>query len=135
VRDILGKDLPVGITEWNYNADNPPASYGQDPEFMRQFSISALSSMIQAGLSFATQFDAASGAGSGGLDMFDIVSKQPKPQYFAIISLIDQYMPQSSPSPTNTVSAFLPSIFAYAMHLFLLSSSSMVNHGALLLVE
>lgn len=93
VRNILGKDLPVGITEWNYNADNPPASYGQDPEFMRQFTISALDSMIQAGLSFANQFDAASGAGSGGLDLFDIDSKQPKPQYFAIKSLIDRYMP------------------------------------------
>jgi hypothetical protein len=97
VQNILGKTLPVGITEWNYNADNPPTSYGQDPVFMRQFSIAALDSMIQAGLDFANQFDSASGAGSGGLDMFDIHENQPKSQYFAIKSLIEQYMPRDAP--------------------------------------
>jgi hypothetical protein len=121
VQDILGKNLPVGITEWNYNADNPPASYGQDPVFMRQFSIAALGSMIQAGLDFANQFDAASGAGSGGLDMFDSHGNQPKPQYFAIKSLIDQYLPGDSLSPTHTVSAF--------RFLLLLCSPLVVHQG------
>ena len=102
VQNILGQNLPVGITEWNYNADNPPAPYGKDPVFIRQFSISALDSMIQAKLDFANQFDAASGAGSGGLDMFDFKTGQPKPQYYAIKGLIDRYMPASSPSPTTT---------------------------------
>lgn len=102
VQEILGKNLPVGITEWNYNSDNPPTAYGQDPVFIRQFSISALDSMIQAGLNFANQFDTASGAGSGGLDMFDSHGNQPKPQYFAIKSLIDQYMPGATLSTTHT---------------------------------
>jgi len=107
VQNILGQNLPVGITEWNYNADNPPASYGQDPMFITQFSISALDSMIRSGLDFANQFDAASDAGSGGLDMFDFTSGQPKPQYYAIKGLIDRYMPASLSSPTTIAPAFL----------------------------
>ena len=109
VQNILGQNLPVGITEWNYNADNPPASYGQDPMFITQFSISALDSMIRSGLDFANQFDAASDAGSGGLDMFDLTSGQPKPQYYAIKGLIDRYMPASLSSPTTIVPTFLSS--------------------------
>ena len=107
VQNILGQNLPVGITEWNYNADNPPASYGQDPMFITQFSISALDSMIRSGLDFANQFDAASDAGSGGLDMFDLTTGQPKSQYYAIKGLIDRYMPASLPSPTTIAPAFL----------------------------
>jgi hypothetical protein len=91
VRDILGRDLPVGITEWNYNADNPPALYGDDPTFMTNFTTSALRSMIGAGLDFANQFDVASGAGFGKLDMFDARTNRPKPQYDAIKGLINQY--------------------------------------------
>ena len=109
VQNILGQNLPVGITEWNYNADNPPASYGQEPMFITQFSISALDSMIRSGLDFANQFDAASDAGSGGLDMFDLTSGQPKPQYYAIKGLIDRYMPASLSSPTTIVPTFLSS--------------------------
>lgn len=107
VQNILGQNLPVGITEWNYNADNPPTSYGQDPMFITQFSISVLDSMIRSGLDFANQFDAASDAGSGGLDMFDLTTGQPKPQYYALKSLIDRYMPASLPSPTTIAPAFL----------------------------
>ncbi len=107
VQNVLGQNLPVGITEWNYNADNPPASYGQDPMFITQFSISALDSMIRSGLDFANQFDAASDAGSGGLDMFDLTTGQPKPQYYAIKGLIDRYMPASLSSPTTIAPASL----------------------------
>ena len=63
--------------------------------------------MIQAGLDFANQFDTASDAGSGGLDMFDITTGQPKPQYFAIKGLIDHYIPTGVSSPTTTAPAFL----------------------------
>jgi hypothetical protein len=111
VQDILGQNLPVGITEWNYNADNPPTSYGQDPMFITQFSISALDSMIRSGLNFANQFDAASDAGSGGLDMFDLMTHQPKPQYYAIKSLIDRYMPSEFTFTDNYSTGFsFPSI-------------------------
>jgi hypothetical protein len=93
VRAILGVNLPVGITEWNYDADNPPAAYGNDAAFITQFTMSALHAMIQAGLDFANQFDAASYAGFGRLDMIDTGSSRPKPQYDAIKSLIARYRP------------------------------------------
>ena len=96
VRDILGRDLPVGITEWNYDADNPPALYGDDPAFIAQFTTSALHFMLQAGLDFANQFDAASGAGLGKLDMFDVRTNRPKPQYDAMKHFIDHYRPGGS---------------------------------------
>lgn len=96
VRDILGVKLPVGITEWNYDSDNPPAAYGTNPAFITQFTTSALHAMIQAGLDFANQFDAASGAGSGGLDMIDTNTGNPKAQYTALKNLIAQYWPGGS---------------------------------------
>jgi Glycosyl hydrolases family 39 len=93
VRAILGKDIPVGITEWNYDPDNPPPAYGDDPNFMTQFTTNALLSMAQAGVAFACQFDVASYSGYGRLDMFDINNNQPKPQYYAMKNLIQHYNP------------------------------------------
>jgi hypothetical protein len=91
VQATLGKDLPIGITEWNYDPGNPPPAYGDDPKFITQFSANALQAMIQAGVAFACQFDAASYSGYGRLDMFDINTNQPKSQYLAIKSLIAKY--------------------------------------------
>lgn len=96
VTNTLGVNLPVGISEWNYNADNPPTAYGSDPTFMTQFTTSALRAMIQANLDFANQFDVASGAGQGGLDMIDTRTGRPKPQYAALKNFIAQYWPGGS---------------------------------------
>lgn len=90
-QSILGKVLPIGITEWNYDPSNPPPSYGDDPDFMTQFSTTALRSMMQAGVAFACQFDAASYSGYGRLDMFDVTTNKPKTQYYVMKSLIAQY--------------------------------------------
>jgi hypothetical protein len=92
IRSILGKDIPVGITEWNYDPGNPPPDYGAD--FMKQFTTIALNSMIQSKLDFANQFDAQSYSGYGGLDMFDINhNDQPKAQYYAIRDILNEYRP------------------------------------------
>jgi lysophospholipase L1-like esterase len=117
VRSILGKDLPVGVSEWNYDPGNPPPAYGDDASFITQFTTDALHSMAQAGTAFACQFDAANYSGSGGLDMFDVTTNQPKPQYYAFKALIQQYQagqtavptPQTSNRPA-TVSATWPLI-------------------------
>lgn len=93
VKNILGKDLPIGITEWNFDPDNPPPSYGDRSAFITSFSTTALQSMIQAGVAFACQFDAASFAGYGHLDMFNVENGAPKPQYYAIKSIIETYRP------------------------------------------
>lgn len=96
-QQTIGKNLPIGVTEWNFDPGNPPPSYGDDKNFIIQFSTQALQSMIQAGVAFACQFDAASYSGYGHLDIFDITTSQPKPQFYAIAAIIAQYRPASSP--------------------------------------
>jgi Glycosyl hydrolases family 39 len=93
VKNILMQDLPVGITEWNFDPGNPPPTYGDDNTFITSFSNIALQSMIQSGVAFACQFDAASFAGFGHLDMFNIENNTPKAQYYAIKASIAQYRP------------------------------------------
>jgi len=93
MQSSLGRELPIGITEWNFDSANPPPAYGEDPGFITKFSTDGLHSMIQAGVSFACQFDAASYAGYGGLDMFNIENNQPRPQYYAIEDMIKEYRP------------------------------------------
>jgi len=89
VQHILGKNLPVGITEWNYFPSYPPPAYGDDPNFISNFTTDALLSMIQADVVFACQFDAASG--TFGLDMFDYRTNEPKSQFITMNNLIQQY--------------------------------------------
>jgi hypothetical protein len=89
VKAILGKELPVGVTEWNFDPGSPTASYGDDAEFMTRFTIEVLLALIQSGATFACQFDAASATVYH--DMFDYQTSQPKPQYYALKSLIQQY--------------------------------------------
>lgn len=87
---ILRKNLPIGITEWNFDPGNPPPAYGDNQNFIMAFSTRALQSMIQAGVTFACQFDAASFAGYGHLDLFDRYGN-PKAQYYVIKDLIATY--------------------------------------------
>ena len=95
-RELLGKELPVGISEWNYDPGNPAPTYGDNANFITSFSTEAIRSMAHAGVAFACQFDAASYGGYGRLDMFDVETAQPKPQYYAIKALIQQYRPSST---------------------------------------
>jgi hypothetical protein len=90
VRTILGRDLPVGISEWNADPDNPPASYVDTAGFSTRFSTQVLQMMQWAGVSFACQFDAASFAGYGRLDMFDQQGRA-KAQYDAMAQVIAHY--------------------------------------------
>jgi hypothetical protein len=105
VQEILGKPLPIGITEWNYDPNNPPPAYGDKANFMTKFTTDALSSMIEAGVAFACQFDAASYAGYGRLDMLDTTTNEFKPQYHAIKNVIQQYKTSNqegqTPTPTS----------------------------------
>jgi hypothetical protein len=90
VKDDLGVNVPVGITEWNFDPGSNPL--GDNGSFMSQFSTAALQAMIGAGLNFACQFDAQSYGGYGYLDMFDINNNdQPKPQFTAIAAMIKKY--------------------------------------------
>lgn len=89
VKELLGKDLPIGVTEWNFDPAIPPAAYGNDPDFMTSFTVAAIHAMIRSGVNFACQFDAASA--TVYLDMFEYRTGQPRPQYYALKSLIQYY--------------------------------------------
>jgi hypothetical protein len=90
VKQDTGYDIPVGITEWNFDPGSNPL--GNNGSFMRQFSTAALNAMISAGLNFACQFDAQDDGGYGYLDMFDMNNRdQPKAQFTAIAAIIQQY--------------------------------------------
>lgn len=105
VNSSLGPNIPLGITEWNYDAANPPGAYGQNAQFIDQYTKAVISAMIQAHLDFSNQFDLANGAGMGGLDMFDVLHNngQPKQQYTTMKNLIAQYMTgTTNPSTTQT---------------------------------
>jgi lysophospholipase L1-like esterase len=101
VRSILGKDLPIGFTEWNYDPRNPPPSYGSSADFISQFTVAAIKSMISGGVSFACQFDAASFGGYGRLDMFDVKTGLAKPQFDALLALIKHYKPAAGSPPAT----------------------------------
>lgn len=100
VKEVLGKELPVGVTEWNYDPGNPPPAYGDEKDFITKFSTDALTAIIQGGASFACQFDAASYSGYGRLDMFDVSNNRAKPQFDVITSLIAQYRSASTATAT-----------------------------------
>lgn len=93
IKSILGKELPIGFTEWNYDPRNPPPDYGDKADFITKFTTTAIKSMIAGGVAFACQFDAAGYAGYGRLDMFDVNTGQPKPQFDALAAMIKQYKP------------------------------------------
>ncbi|HEU5439753.1 MAG TPA: GDSL-type esterase/lipase family protein [Ktedonobacterales bacterium] len=91
VHDVLGKDLPVGISEWNYAPGNPPPAFGDEATFITQFTQHAIAAMVRAGVAFAAQFDAASYSGYGRLDMFNVETGEAKPQFTALAGLIAHY--------------------------------------------
>jgi hypothetical protein len=101
VQNTLGEDLPIGITEWNYDPENPPPAYGEDPNFITKFTTDALEAMAQAGVALACQFEAASYAGYGRLDMFNLTNDQPKDQYYAVKNMIQRYRP-AQPTKRST---------------------------------
>jgi lysophospholipase L1-like esterase len=102
IKSILGTDLPLGITEWNFSPESPAPAYVNDANFLRAFTRTALQAMAAARVAFACQFDAASYAAYGGLDLFDVSNDQPKPQFEAMRDLIASYHPiaRATPSPS-----------------------------------
>jgi hypothetical protein len=92
VREVLGKSLPVGITEWNVSPNfvnlvrNPTngqsyAPLTADARYQPHFIAEIYAAMEQGGLDFAAEFAAMSGAGegtAGSLDLFES-NGTPKP--------------------------------------------------------
>ncbi len=86
---VLAKNLPLAITEWNYSWKNYQTPYNQS--FMQEFTDASLKAMIQAGIAIANQFDIASNAGYGTLDMINPTTGEAYPQMVAMRTFIAQY--------------------------------------------
>src|SRR6185437_4682929 len=71
-----------------------------------KFTEAAIKSMVEGGVAFACQFDVASYGGYGLLDMFDVNTGKPKPQFTALAALIKHYKPTAT---TSTAPATAPS--------------------------
>ncbi len=100
VNSTLGYTLPLAITEWNYSwkMNQTPQS---DP-FIKTFTTLSLDAMAQAGIAMATQYDLASNAGGGSLDMVDPNTGQNFPQIDAMHQAIQKYQLQQT-APTAPV--------------------------------
>jgi len=91
MRKDLGKVVPLGITEWNFDPGRNDA-LGGNPTFLEQFTQAALAAMISVRLDFAAQFDTQSFSGYGTLDMFDGGNgDRPKAQFLALQDTIRRY--------------------------------------------
>lgn len=111
IQSTLGKDLPVGISEWNYDPGNPPPAYGDKADFITKFTEAAIKSMVKGGAAFACQFDAASYGGYGRLDLFDVITGAAKPQFDALAALIKRYK-QDAESNSSTPQSLSPTLLS-----------------------
>ncbi len=88
VMQVLGKTLPIGLTEWNDNWKDQAKPEESDPNFMRQFTMLSLQSMAQGKIAFANQYNFGTGTGDGHL--FLTADGQAKPQLQAMADMIAQ---------------------------------------------
>ena len=97
-QSILGYQIPVGITEFNYDCCN---SFNPDDQtFETQYWTAVYNGLIKAHADFATEFDTFNNGGLNPLDMFDS-NAQPRGVYEVMKNLISQYISGASPSPST----------------------------------
>ncbi len=111
VRQVLNRDLPLGVTEWNDNWRNQAKPEESDPAFMTAFTTKSLQSLAQGQIAFANQYNMGTGANDGHLLM--TANGQAKPQLQAMATMIAQLRitarnptpPTPVPSPTAALTA------------------------------
>jgi hypothetical protein len=99
VKDVLGYDLPLALTEWNFSWK--PGQTPQTDPFMKTFATLSLNAMMQAGLVMANEYDIASNAGNGTLDLINPQSGKVQPELTGMQQVIQQYKTQQAPPPIN----------------------------------
>lgn len=93
IEQALGYDLPIGVDEWNFDPSGPSPAYGNQTQFVAPFYATVYALLVKAHVAYACQFDAASYNGYGDLDMFDVKTNQPKPQFVEFAKQIALYQP------------------------------------------
>ncbi len=105
VVQVMGRILPLGVTEWNDNWRDQAKPEESDPNFMRQFTTLSLQSLAQGQVAFANQYSIGNGQAdtSPGGHLFLTVNGQGKSQLQAMEDMIAQTRPSTStPLPTTT---------------------------------
>jgi len=107
IRQTLGRDLPLGITEWNVspsfvNLVNGRLPLTVSPRYQPHFIQEMYAAMAAAHLDFAAEFDAMSGAGVGG------TATMPSGEVELSLDLI-----QYDGTPRPWISAYQRTIAAY----------------------
>jgi hypothetical protein len=98
VNSVLGYDLPLAVTEWNYSWK--PNQTPQNDPYIQTFTALSLDAMAQANITMANQFDIASRAGNGSLDMVNTQNGQALPQLDAMGQAVQKYaIQQKAPAP------------------------------------
>ena len=106
VTQVLGRTLPIGVTEWNDNWRDQSKPEESDPNFMRQFTMRSLQSLMQGQVAFANQYNFGTGGNDGHLLM--TVNGQSKPQLQALADMIAQTRTTSSAPASTPVSTATP---------------------------
>jgi hypothetical protein len=105
VQRILGYQIPVGLTEWNYDCCHPFTA--DDAAFEQHYFTAAYAGLIAAQADFATEFDTFNHGGTDPLDMFDSTG-HPRGVYTVMKQLISHYSyapltPTLSPMASITI--------------------------------
>jgi hypothetical protein len=93
VQNALGKQLPLGITEWNYDPGSHKLDYANDKDFITRYTTQTIQIMIDNKIDFACVFDIASYSGFGQLDIFNNETGEPKVQFTVLQDIIKKYRP------------------------------------------
>lgn len=109
VIQVTGKNLPLGVTEWNDNWRDAAKQEESDPNFIRQFTTLSLQSLMQGQVAFANQYSIGNGQGdtSPGGHLFLTVNGQGKAQLQAMSDMIAATRmgtPSTGTTPVSTTS-------------------------------
>jgi len=105
VLQVLGRTLPIGVTEWNDNWRDQAKPQESDPNFMRQFTTLSLQSLMQGQVAFANQYSIGNGQGNNtpGGHLFLTINGQGTSQLQAMADMIAQTKGNSPTPPVATV--------------------------------
>jgi hypothetical protein len=93
VTGVLGHTLPLCLTEWNIDANNPPQSYTQDSAYVDAWYQQAIDAMVQGGYAICNQFSFASYSANGKLDLVNTQSPYNiRAGYTTLKTKITQYL-------------------------------------------
>jgi hypothetical protein len=93
VTSVVGHTIPLALTEWNIDANNPPQSYTQDASYVDPWYQAAIDSIVQGGYAIACQFSFGSGSANGKLDLVETTSPyNTRAGYATLKTKITQYL-------------------------------------------